>query len=125
MADSNPSVARALVNPVGVGVAAGAATVAIALTNPLIGIVGGGVYLATVAIDAFRRRRKKAKRTKAANVFGLRQPEDIVDENTRNAVKKILANRVQLAKVLEDTPEDIKIGIKNTLDSLDELDRQA
>lgn len=126
MADSNPSVARALVNPVGVGVAAGAATVAIALTNPLIGIVGGGVYLATVAIDAFRRRRKKSKRSKqAANVFGMRHPDEIHDETTRNAVKKLLANRQTLEKVLEETPVDIKIGIKNTLDSLDELDRRA
>jgi len=125
MADSNPSVARALVNPVGVGVAAGAATVAIALTNPIIGIVGGGVYLATVAIDAFRRRRKKSKRAAAANVFGMRHPEDIHDEATRNAVKKSLANRATLQKVLDETPEDIKIGIKNTLDSLDDLERQA
>lgn len=123
--DSKPSVARALVNPVGVGVAAGAATVAIALTNPVIGIVGGGVYLATVAIDAFRRRRKKSKRAKAANVFGMRHPDEIQDETTRNAVRKLLANRQTLEKVLEETPADIKIGIKNTLDSLDELDRRA
>ena len=80
MADSNPSVARALVNPVGLGVAAGAATVAIALTNPLIGIIGGGVYLATVAIDAIRRRASKAKKKKHANVFGMRDPDDIHDE---------------------------------------------
>jgi hypothetical protein len=125
MADSNPSVARALVNPVGVGVAAGAATVAIALTNPVIGVIGGGVYLATVAIDAWRRRRKKAKKAHAANVFGMRHPDDIHDEATRNAVKKILANRATLQKVLDETPEEIKIGIKNTLDSLDELERHA
>jgi hypothetical protein len=125
MADSNPSVARALVNPVGVGVAAGAATVAIALTNPVIGVIGGGVYLATVAIDAWRRRRKKAKRAKAANVFGMRHPDEIHDEATRNAVKKILANRETLQKVLDETPEEIKIGIKQTLDSLDELERHA
>lgn len=124
MAASTPSVARSLVNPVGVGVVAGAATVAIALTNPVIGIIGGGVYLATVAIDAFRRRAKKST-TKKANVFGMKDPDDIQDESTRNAVKKIAANRASLAKVLEDTPEDIKISIKNTLDSLDELERHA
>jgi len=125
MAESNPSVARALVNPVGVGVAAGAATVAIALTNPLIGIVGGGIYLATVAIDAIRRRRKKAKKARIANVFGMRDPADIHDEATRNAVKKIAANRISLQKVLDETPEEIKIGMKNTLDALDELERHA
>lgn len=123
MADSKPSVARALVNPVGVGVAAGAATVAIALTNPVVGIIGGGVYLATVAIDAFRRSRKK--KPKHQNVFGMRDPDDIRDEATRNAVKKILANRATLQKVLDDTPVDIKIGIKDTLDSLDDLERHA
>jgi hypothetical protein len=125
MADSNPSVARALVNPVGIGVAAGAATVAIALTNPLIGIVGGGVYLASVAIDAIRRRAKKATKKKRANVFGMRDPDDIHDETTRNAVKRIATNRAALEKVLDDTPADIKISMKNTLDSLDELERHA
>ena len=124
MADSNPSVARALVNPVGLGVAAGAATVAIALTNPLIGIIGGGVYLATVAIDAIRRRTQKA-RPKKANVFGMKDPDEIQDESTRNAVRRIAANRAELAKVLEETPEDIKITMKNTLDSLDSLERHA
>jgi hypothetical protein len=125
MSDSNPSVARALVNPVGIGVAAGAATVAIALTNPLIGIVGGGVYLATVALDAFRRSRKKRKKTRQANVFGMKDPDDIHDESTRNAVKKIAANRASLQRVLDETPEEIKIGMKTTLDSLDELERHA
>jgi len=121
---SEPSVARALVNPVGLGVAAGAATVAIALTNPVIGIVGGAAYLATVAIDAIRRRGKKSK-ARSFNVFGMRPPEDIRDEATRNAVKRIASTRAELQKVLDGTPEDIKISIKNTLDSLDELERHA
>lgn len=125
MADTNPSVARALVNPVGVGVAAGAATVAIALTNPVIGIIGGGIYLATVAIDALRRRANKAKKKKLGNVFGMRDPDEIRDEATRNAVKRIATNRASLDKVLDETPEDIKIGMRNTLDSLDELERHA
>lgn len=124
MADSNPSVARALVNPVGLGVAAGTATVAIALMNPVIGIVGGAAFLATVAIDAFRRRRRGSK-AKVKNVFGMPDPDDIRDESTRNAVKKIAANRAELQKILDDTPEDIKIAIKNTLDSLDDLERHA
>ncbi len=123
MADKPPSVARALVNPVGLGVAAGAATVAIALTNPVVGIIGGGVYLATVAIDAFRRSRKKKPALSA--IIGLKDPEDIKDETTRNAVKKIIENKARLTKVLDETPPDVLMHLKNTLDSLDELESYA
>ena len=40
-------------------------------------------------------------------------------------IEKIATNRAELQKVLDDTPADIKIAIKNTLDSLDELERHA
>jgi hypothetical protein len=123
MADKPQSVARALVNPVGLGVAAGAATVAIALTNPLVGIIGGGVYLATVAIDAMRRSRKKPPVLQA--IPGMKDPEEIKDETTRNAVKKIITNKTALQKILDDTPPDILIHLKVTLDSLDELEGHA
>lgn len=123
MADKPASVARALVNPVGLGVAAGAATVAIALTNPVVGIVGGGVYLATVAIDAIRRSRKK--RPARSSIVGMKDPEDIKDETTRNAVKKIIDNKARLTKVLDETPPDVLMHLKHTLDSLDELEGYA
>jgi hypothetical protein len=124
MGDSKNSVGRALVNPVGLGVAAGSATVAIALMNPVIGIVGGAAYLATVVLARMWGRRKSSSK-KPVNVFGMRDPDAIVDPATRSAVAKIIANRETLQKVLDDTPEDIKIAIKNTLDSLDELERYA
>lgn len=123
MADKPQSVARALVNPVGLGVAAGAATVAIALTNPVIGIVGGGVYLATVAIDAIRRSRKK--KPKAAVIHGMPDPDTLHDETTRNAVKKMLANKAALQRVIDDTPPDVLMHMQTTMDSLDELERHA
>lgn len=123
MSESNPSVARALVNPVGLGVAAGAATVAIALTNPLIGAVGGGVYLFTVAIDAIRRRRKKQR--KLPTIPLMKDPDDIKDPTTRANVHKILANKATLQKVLDETPEEVKLHMSKTLDSLDELERYA
>src|SRR5687767_13636451 len=126
MAENDPSVARAIVNPVGLGVAAGAATVAIALTNPVIGIVGGGVYLATVAIDAIRRSRKKRKKRALGPVIHMmKDPDDIKDPQVRAAVQKMLANKAALQKVLDETPEEVKLHMKTTLDSLDELERYA
>src|SRR5688572_10597322 len=123
MADKPQSVARALVNPVGLGVAAGAATVAIALTNPVVGIIGGGAYLFTVAIDAIRRSRKKKAPT--AIIHGMPDPDDLKDEEVRNAVKKMLANKAALQKVIDETPQDVLTHMTKALDSLDELERYA
>jgi hypothetical protein len=123
MSESKPSVARAIVNPVGLGVAAGAATVAIALANPVVGIVGGGVYLFTVAVDAVRRSRKK--KTRVASIPLMPDPDTVKDPNTRAAVQKMLANHAALQRVLDETPEEVKLHLKNTLDSLDELERYA
>jgi hypothetical protein len=118
------SVARALVNPVGVGVAAGAATVAIALTNPVIGIVGGGVYLASVAIDAIRRARKKRKRKRSA-IVNMPDPDDIKDPNTKAAVKKMVANKLALQRILDETPPDVLLHLSKTTASLDEMESYA
>ena len=120
----NPSVARALVNPVGLGVVAGAATVAVALTNPLVAAVGGGVYLCTVAIDAIRRSRKKRKK-KLAPIPGMKDPEDIRDPNTRAAVQRMLDNKRALQAVLDDAPPDIMVHLTQTLATLDELEGHA
>lgn len=124
VSESKPSVARALVNPVGLGVAAGAATVAIALTNPLIGAIGGGVYLATVAIDAIRRRRAK-KHRRLVSIPMMKDPDDIRDPATRSAVQKILANKASLQKVLDETSPDLQVHLTKTLGSLDELEMYA
>jgi hypothetical protein len=124
VSETKPSVARALVNPVGLGVVAGAATVAIALTNPLIGAVGGGVYLATVAIDAIRRRRARKKR-KGPSIPMMKDPDDIRDPATRAAVQKLLANKATLQRILDETPEDLQVHLTQTLRSLDELEMHA
>src|SRR5688572_915938 len=124
MADKPQSVARALVNPVGLGVAAGAATVAIALTNPIVGIVGGGVYLASVAIDAFRRSRKKRKATKAL-LTGMPDADDVKDPATRAAVQKMLAAKAKLQKVVDETPQDVLIHLSKTMNSLVEMELYA
>jgi hypothetical protein len=123
MSESEPSVARALVNPVGLGVAAGAATVAIALTNPIVGAIGGGVYLTTVLIDAIRRSRKKTRKHPAIPL--MKDPDDIKDPATRANVHKIIANKATLQRVLDETPDEVKLHMSNTLDSLEELERYA
>jgi hypothetical protein len=106
------------------GVAAGAATVAIALTNPIVGVVGGGVYLATVAIDAIRRRRARKKR-KGTSIPMMKDPSDIKDPATRSAVQKILANKAALQQALDETPTDLQVHMTKTLGSLDELEMYA
>lgn len=116
-----PSVARALVNPVGLGVAAGAATVAVALTNPLVGAVGGAVYVATVLIDALRRARKKPKRH-----FGVMpDPETIHDPDVRIAVNRIIDARAAIQKAIDETPPDVVMQLTNTLAKLDEMEGYA
>jgi len=127
MSDSKgPSVARALVNPVGLGAIAGAATVAVALTNPLVAAVGGGVYIASVFIDAIRRSRAKAKRKRIASVIGgMPDPEDIRDADTRAAVTKMIAARQNLQKVIDDTPQDVLLQLQKTIDSLGQMETYA
>jgi len=120
----NPSVARALVNPVGLGVVAGAATVAVALTNPLVAAVGGGVYLCTVAIDAIRRSRKKNK-TKHMPIPGMRDPSEIKDPSTRAAVQRMFENKRALQAILDDAPPEMMVHLSHTLATLDELEGHA
>src|SRR4029078_6270628 len=85
---------------------------------------GGAVYVATVAIDAFRRARARKNRT-APSIPMMRHPDDIRDPATRAAVVKLLANKAELQKILDDTPEDLQIHISKTLGSLDELEMNA
>lgn len=121
-----PSVARALVNPVGLGAVAGAATVAIALTNPIVAAIGGGVYVLSVAIDAARRRRAKDKRKRIQSVIGgMPDIDDIKDPETRATVAKMLAARQNLQKVIDETPSDILIQLQKTIDSLSQLELYA
>lgn len=122
MAESKgPSVARALVNPVGLGVAAGAATVAVALTNPLVGAVGGGVYVVSVLIDAIRRARKKPKRN-----FGVMpDPDTISDPDARTAVNRIIDARAAIQQVIDETPPDVVMQLTKTLATLDEMEGYA
>jgi hypothetical protein len=118
---ANP--ARAIVNPVGLGVVAGAATVAIALTNPLVAVIGGGVYAVTVGIDLWRRlRTKKAKRSA---IVGMKDPSEIKDPETRAAVQRLIDNKRALQAALDDAPPEILVHLSHTIATLDELESNA
>lgn len=124
MAESTPSVARALVNPVGLGVAAGGAVVAIALTNPLVGAIAGAAYGLTVFVDALRRFRRKDRARKQL-VSGLPDPDDIKDPTTRSAAQKILAAKAKIQKVVDETPPDVMLHMQKTVASLEEMQSYA
>jgi hypothetical protein len=119
---SDPHVGRALVNPVGLGVVAGAATVAIALANPIVGAIGGGAYVVSVLIDAIRRGRKKSKRKL---LFSGIDPDAITDPDMKAAVLKIIAARERLQKVIDETPPDVLLQLQQTMASLDEMQSYA
>jgi hypothetical protein len=126
MASKEPSIARALVNPVGIAGVAGAAAAAIALTNPLVAAAGGAVYVASVFVDALRRRRARAKRRRINEVIGgMPDLDDIRDPDTRATVAKMLAARENLQKVIDDTPSDILMQLQKTTDSLIQMDIYA
>jgi hypothetical protein len=108
----------------GVGIAAGlgAIGVGLAIANPIVAVVGGGAFLVSLAAEAFRRRSKKSK---TAVIHGMPDPDTIKDQETRNAIHKIIAAKTALQKVIDETPEDVLFHMKKTLDSIDELERYA
>src|ERR1043165_2551333 len=126
MASKEPSTARALVNPVGLGAIAGAAAVAVTIGNPIFAAAGGALYVASVFVDAIRRRRARAKRRRIMDVIGgMPDLDDIRDPETRATVEKMLAARQNLQKVIDDTPPDILMQRQKTKDSLIQLDIYA
>ncbi|HTL34886.1 MAG TPA: hypothetical protein VL326_17275 [Kofleriaceae bacterium] len=126
MASKEPSTARALVNPVGLGAIAGAAAVAVTIGNPIFAAAGGALYVASVFVDAIRRRRARAKRRRIMDVIGgMPDLDDIRDPETRATVEKMLAARQNLQKVIDDTPSDILMQLQKTTDSLIQLDIYA
>ncbi len=120
--EKGPSVARALVNPVGLGVVAGAATVAVALTNPLVAAVGGGVYVASVLVDAIRRARKKKPKL---NLGVMPDPDTLSDPDARTAVVRIIEARAAIQAVVDETPPDVVMQLTKTLATLDEMEGYA
>jgi hypothetical protein len=117
MSKSPKTVARASIDPVNLGVAAGAATLAFGLGSVAIGALGVLAYGAMVAYDALVPGKDKRERESA-----LPDPKTIADKETRARIEQIVAAKKEIARVLVDTPADVRANLAETLASLEELD---
>ncbi len=113
------SVGKALYNPLNLGVAAGAATLAIGLSSlPLAGL-GALAYAAMVAYDAVGGKKKDP------NAVALPDPKKISDEPTRDAIHQLIEAKRDVEQALAETPADVLVNLTNTLASLHELEAYA
>jgi hypothetical protein len=116
------AMARVLFNPINLGVAAGAATLAFGLGSIAIGALGALAYAAMVAYDALTPSASKPAKLTSAS---LPDPKTITDPDTRAAVERILESKADLEKVLDETPPDVIANLSTTLASLHELETYA
>ena len=122
-APAGKALAKASVNPINLGVAAGAATLAIGLGSFPLGILGGLAYVAMVAYDALTPSATPAhQRVLAAP---LPDPKHVFDPETKSALIQIIANKAELERVLADTPPDVVANLATSLASIYELDSHA
>jgi len=115
---------KAAVNPLNLGVAAGAATLAIGLGSLPLGLLGGLAYVAMLAFDALSPD-KATPRPRAARPSTLPDPTTIVDPDVRASVEKLVASKAALERALDDTPPDVLAHMSTTLASLDQLESYA
>lgn len=113
---------KASINPLNLGVAAGAATLAIGLGSLPIGILGGLAYVAMVAWDAMTPDKRPTTTTLPVR---LPDPKTIADPDTRAAVEKIVASKAALERSLAETPEDVITNLQTTLATLAQLESYA
>ena len=116
------NVARASVNPINLGVGAGAAVLAIGLSSLPLGLLGGLAYVALVAFDAMTGK-KKLRAPVIPTV--LPDPKTIRDAETRACVEKIRASKVQLQRAIDETPSDVIAHMATTLSTLQTLEAHA
>ena len=109
----------AKLTPIGLGLAAGAAAVAVGIGSVPLGIAGGVAFVATLALRAMRGSRKS---TAADSLPDLAQ---IVDTDTRETVEQLREAKAALRKILDDTPPDVLASMSTTLSSIDELELHA
>jgi hypothetical protein len=117
------ALAKATINPINLGIAAGAATLAVGLASWPIGVLGGLAYLAMVAFDALVPNKKPAKPIRIPTT--LPDPKTIKDPDTRAAVEKIMASKAALERTIEDTPADVVAHMTTTLATLQQLEAHA
>jgi hypothetical protein len=108
------------------GVAGTAAVAAAALGSWPILAIGGAAYAALVAWDASSPDFwKKALGAAGPESAKLPAPAAVKDPAMRRAVEGILAARTELARVLAETPDDVKANLAIAISQLAELERHA
>src|SRR5262245_55097923 len=117
------ALAKASVNPINLGIAAGAATLAIGLGSLPLGLLGGVAYLAMVAFDALNPNKKAKRKTVIPTT--LPDPKTIKDPDTRAAVERIRASKAALDATIEETPPDVVAHMTTTLATLEQLEAHA
>jgi hypothetical protein len=117
--------ARAATNTVNLVVAGVGAVGAAAVSSWAVAAIGGAAYVSMVALDS-------ASPSFWKKVFGggtgkkpKLDPSKIVDAQARRAVEQILASKKELAKVLLETPDDVKLHLGGTIAGVDELELRA
>jgi hypothetical protein len=117
------ALAKASVNPINLGIAAGAAVLAIGFASVPLGLLGGVAYLAMVAFDALSPDKKRRQPTAVPST--LPDPKTIKDADTRAAVERILASKAALERTIDETPPDVVAHMTTTLATLTQLEAHA
>jgi hypothetical protein len=116
------AIGRAATGLVNLGVAGTAAVGAAALHSWPILALGGATYAALVAWDAVRGPTARPAKAEATT---MREPDAYRDQAIRSAVRTLTAARIEVDRVLDDTPEDVKAHLALALVSVDDLVTRA
>jgi hypothetical protein len=119
-------VARATTSPVNLGVAGAGVIAAAALGSWPILALGGVAYAALVAFDsASPAFWKKTFASGGREPAKLPAPDKIKDEASRAAITRLAAVRAELARVLRETPADVRANLATVEVGLDDLEDHA
>jgi hypothetical protein len=113
------ALAKATVDPVNLGVAAAAGTLAFGFGSIVVGALGGLAYAAMVAYDTIARRGKSREPSP------LPDPKKIADPDTRDAIERIVRTHAEIERTLAETPEDVLAHLTTTVASLHEIESYA
>jgi hypothetical protein len=108
----------AVTGPVNMAVVGAAAIGAVALHSWPVVALGGVAYAALVAWDFVSGNEKKGSRAERTT---LPDPSKLKDPATRSAVQTIRGAQAELARVLDETPEEVKANLALALISAEEL----
>ena len=111
----------AKLTPIGLGVAAGAAAVAVGIGSLPLGVFGA----ATALVTLIYRAAGGGKHRRALASDSMPNLEQIVDTDTRETVEQLREAKASLQKILDDTPPDVMASLTTTLSSVHELEEYA